>query len=74
MKQIKLHFGALAVSIEKQLNEQGYTLGDKAKQYNEIVDSLTRVFFFGLITPSELEKIRNKLFKKIIKDCIEKNQ
>ena len=67
--EIKLHFGSLAMSLEKQLNEHGLTLGEQAKRYHEINDSLTKLLFFGLVTPSELEKFRKKLFKKILKEA-----
>lgn len=71
MKGIKLHFGGLAKTLEKQLESQGYTLGEKAKRYEDINKSVTKIFFFGLLTPSELEKIRNKLIKDIAKNCKE---
>jgi len=68
INHLTLHFGSLAVPLEKQLNAQGFTLGEKAKSYDKINSYLIHIYFFGLITPSELEKFRKKLMKKIVKE------
>lgn len=68
--KITIHIGALATAFEEQLNKQGYTLGDKAKRYQDIYKSVLNVYFFGLFTRGEFEKINQKFVKSIVKEAI----
>lgn len=67
-KQIGFHFGILAEPIEKQANEQGFTLGDMAEDYTTIIDGIILAWYQNILTDSEFDKAKHRLMKKIIKD------
>lgn len=67
-KQIGFHFGALAEPLEKQANEQGFTLGDKAEHYDKIIDGLLLAWFNDILTDSVYDKALQRLMKKLTKD------
>lgn len=65
-KEIGLHFGLLADPIEKQLNEQGFTLG-KDKEYEDYADSILDLWMDNILTEKEKNKCLDRLFKRITK-------
>lgn len=58
-------YGALSDPIEKQANEQGYTLGDKATVMNRLADNLAMLYVHGIINDGEHTKAMKRLHKKI---------
>lgn len=65
-KRIGLHFGLLADPIEKQLNDQGFTLG-KDKEYEGHANSILDLWMENILTEKEKNKCLDRLFKRIIK-------
>lgn len=65
---IGIHFGPLADPIEKQLNEQGFTLnGDE--EYQQSVDAINLLWLDNIITSTEKNKMCDRLFKRICKSA-----
>ena len=64
---LQITFGGLADPIEKQLNAQGFTLGDYTKVFQIIQDGVTMGYAHGVITDSECDRIMNRYMKLIKK-------
>lgn len=67
MKQIGFHHGALADSYEKQANEQGFTLGDKAELFDKIAFSYNLLRIHSYLTDSQADSVRQKIQKNLVK-------
>lgn len=67
MKQIGFHHGALADSYEKQANEQGFTLGDKAELFDKIAFSYNLLRIYSYLTDSQADSVRQKIQKNLVK-------
>lgn len=65
MAEVGFYHGALADSYEKQANQQGYTLGDKAELFEKLGDAYTMLLIHGLLTDSQADRILAKLSKKL---------
>lgn len=65
-KEIGFWHGAFADSYEKQANEQGYTLGNNAKHFDEIAHAYNMLRLHDYLTESQAESIRNKIQKKLV--------
>lgn len=65
-KMVEFHHGALADSYEKQANEQGLTLGEKAEFAQNVGFGLVAAHIHGCITDSEYDKILQRFQKKIL--------
>jgi hypothetical protein len=65
MSSIGFYHGAFADSYEKQANEQGYTLGDKAEMFDKIAFSYNMLRIHGLLTDSESNKVRQRIQKNL---------
>ena len=65
-KTIEFHHGALCDDYEKQANEQGYTLGNKAEIYQELGFGLVLNHIHGTLTDSAYNKALRRLQKKIV--------
>lgn len=66
---IKVGYGVLCDTIEKQLNEQGFTLVEKAESFERLKKSFYTLVFSDLISDSEHGKILKRLHKQVIKEC-----
>lgn len=66
MAEIGFHHGALADSYEKQANEQGYTLGDKADTFDKIGFSYNMLRIHGYLTDSQADSVCKKIQKKLV--------
>lgn len=66
INELKLHFGALAPSLEKQLAEQGLVDKD-IKTHQKIHDSMIMLYIHGYIPDSQRGKMDKKLFNAIKK-------
>lgn len=70
MAKIMLECGLLDDSIEKQLNEQGYTLGEYGELFQMMSYGIELLYVFGVITDRQRDNIGNsyeKHLKKYIK-------
>lgn len=63
-----IHFGALSESVEEQLKEQGYTLGDSASYINDAARYGTYLYVYGFVTDAEFRKINSRIMKHIKKN------
>lgn len=59
--------GALSDSYEKQANEQGFTLGDKAQMFDEIKSAYDTLMYYKLLTDSQANSVCNKIQKQLVK-------
>lgn len=73
-KILRLSMGAMSAPISKQLTEQGFKF-DKKKvgAYEQQADAITRLHINGILAPSESNKCRDRLHKKIIKHLSDSN-
>ena len=67
MSEIGFHHGALADSYEKQANEQGFTLGDKAELFDKIAFSYNMLRIHGYLTDSQADSVCQKIQKNLVK-------
>lgn len=65
--EVGFYHGCLSDSYEKQANEQGFTLGDKAEMLEELRHSYNMLRLHDCITDSQASKIVQKLQKKVVK-------
>lgn len=68
MSEVGFHHGALADSYEKQANEQGFTLGDKAEMFDKIAFSYNMLRIHGYLTDKQSEQICQKIQKNLVKN------
>ena len=67
MKEVKIHYGALADPIEEQLNDQGFTLGEKGG-FIEKLHNAYSLCMFHLFTDAQRNSILKKLHKVVMKN------
>jgi hypothetical protein len=65
--QVGFHYGALSEPLEKQANEQGYTIGKKAEAFERCKDAIITLMFSDILTDSQIDKAYQKLNKKVTK-------
>lgn len=65
--EVEFRYGALCNTLEKQANEQGFTLGENAETLQKLNDSMIMCWIHGICTDSQKESMMKKLQKKIIK-------
>lgn len=68
MGQVAFYHGAFCDSYEKQANEQGYTLGDKAETFEKIAFSYNMLRIHGYFTEAQEESICKKIQKNLVKN------
>lgn len=67
MNNVGFNYGALADDLEKQANDQGYTLGDKADTMQKLADGLVINHIWDMLTDSAYDKALQKLQKMVVK-------
>jgi len=70
MGKIKMgiHFGALALAVEKQLEEQGLVATEKAiEQFKRLNNARLNLLFGNCITDTENDKIIKRIMNKLKK-------
>lgn len=72
-KTIQILYGALGDPIEKQLNDQGFTLGDKKELIVILQHSLT-MCRFHLMTDTQYNACLKKFHKKVMDSAIPLDQ
>lgn len=65
--KVGFYHGALSDSYEKQANEQGYTLGDKAEMFDKIAFSYNMLRIHGFLSDSEADKVCQRIQKNLVK-------
>lgn len=68
MAEIGFYHGAFVDSYEKQANDQGYTLGDKAEMFDKIAFSYNMLRIHGFLTDKQEESICQKIQKRLVKN------
>lgn len=68
-----MYYGALH-KIEEQLNEKGYTLGDKAELGEKFHFGITLCYVHGILTESERDRAYNRLNMWIGKNAVPMNK
>ena len=66
---IGFKYGVLCESLEKQANEQGFTLGEKADGFEKIRHAIN-MCGFHVATESQVRLMINKLQKKVVKALV----
>lgn len=66
--EVGFRHGALCDSYERQANEQGFTLGDKAELFDEIAFSYNLLRIHGYLTDSQADMACNKIQKQLVKN------
>ena len=66
-KEVIFHYGAVSEPLERQANEQGFTLGDKRKLLEDLNRCMLMCWIHGLSTDSQHNAMMNKLQKKVMK-------
>lgn len=65
--EIGFRHGALCDSYEKQANEQGFSLGDKAELFDKIGHSYNMLRVNGYLTDSQADMVCKKIQKNLVK-------
>lgn len=65
--EIRFYHGALSDSYEKQANEQGFTLGDKAELFGQIGYAYNLLWIHGYLTDSQADMVCKKIQKNLVK-------
>lgn len=66
MITIGFSHGVLSDTYEKQANEQGFTLGEKAELFDKIAFSYNMLRIHGYLTDSQADMVCKKIQKKLI--------
>ena len=66
--EVGFHHGALCDSYEKQANEQGFTLVDKAELFDKISFSYNMLRIHGYLTDKQADIVCKKIQKQLIKN------
>lgn len=64
--KVGFSYGVLFDPLEKQANEQGYTLGEKAETLEKIREAIN-ICMFHVATDSQVSAMTKKLHSKVIK-------
>ena len=67
MNKVGFYYGALSDNLEKQANEQGYTLGKKAEELERCKEAIVTLMFGEILTDSQRDKAYQKLNKRVSK-------
>ena len=67
VKNLFFRYGALVDSLEKQANEQGYTLGSEADIFERMEYGLVLNYIQGTLTVRQYHRALDKLNKRVIK-------
>lgn len=66
--EVGFNHGALCDSYEKQANEQGFTLGDKAELFDKVAYSYNLLRIHGYLTDSQADSVCEKIQKQLVKN------
>ena len=66
--EVVFSHGWLSDTYEEQANKQGFTLGNKAEELEELKRSYNILGLYDCITDSQKEKVLQKIQKNIVKN------
>lgn len=67
MANLTILFGALAESVQKQIEDQGYSISKQdAKHTDELIRAVSFLRIHGILTRSQVTSAENKILQKII--------
>lgn len=66
--EIGFYHGALSDDYEKQANEQGFTLGDKAEFFESVKRSFLMLKLHGYLTDSQADSVCKKIQKNLARN------
>lgn len=71
MSDLTLRFGTLAPALNHQLREQGVELDAKdVEHWERDIDAVNRLGVRGVLTLSEAERARRRIFKQVHKAAV----
>lgn len=65
--EVWFNYSASCDTLEKQANEQGFTLGENVEKLQKLNDSIIMCWIHGICTDSQRDSMVKKLQKEIIK-------
>jgi len=65
--EVGFYHGVLSDSYEKQANDQGFTLGEKAELFERLRHSYNMLRLHGYLTDKQADAVCQKLQKKLVK-------
>ena len=66
-KTVGFSYGALMPTLEEQASEQGFTLGNKADNFEKLRESISWLTFHNILTDSQINMAYKKLQKQVVK-------
>ena len=70
--EVGFYHGALSDDYEKQANEQGFTLGEKADFFKDVKHSFNMLRIHGYLTDSQADSVCKKIQKQLVKSLARK--
>ena len=67
-ESVGFYHGAFADKYEKQANDQGYTLGDKAEVFDKIAFAYNMLRIHGYLTDKQEESVCSKIQKRLVEN------
>lgn len=65
--KLGLHFGALAEDVQKQVEDQGFTIAKQdAKQADELMRAVVYLRINGILTRSQVTAAETKILKRVV--------
>lgn len=65
--EVGFYYGALCDPLEKQANDQGFTLGDDKEYLEDLERCMLMCWIHGLVTDSQKDAMMKKMQKKVVK-------
>lgn len=65
--KVSFHYGALCDPLEKQANDQGFTLGDDKEYLEDLERCILMCWIHDLVTDSQKYEMMKKMQKKVVK-------
>lgn len=65
--EVCFHYGVLCDPLEKQANDQGFTLGDDKEYLEDLERCMLMCWLHGLATDSQKYEMMKKMQKKVVK-------
>lgn len=66
MAGIRFYHSAFADNYEKQANEQGYTLGERAEEFDKVAFSYNMLRIGGHLTEKQADSVCMKIQKRLV--------
>lgn len=70
MTEIRFCHGALCDSYEKQANEQGFTLSNKAEFFDDVAFAYNLLRIHGYLTDNQADKVCRKIQMNLMKNIL----